>query len=112
MSGTNTQDMIIAYCGLCCTNCGMYQKNKCQGCHSDKPMNRNCRMKACAMARGFITCAQCADFTDLKGCKKLYNVVSRLFGFVFRSDRIGGLNSIREIGLERFKEKKRVDGKI
>lgn len=112
MSESNKQEMIIAYCGLCCTNCGMYQKKKCLGCHSDKPMNRNCQMKACAAARGFVTCAECSDFTDLKDCKKLYNIISRFFGFIFRSDRIGSLNSIREIGLEGFKEKKRADGKI
>ena len=28
---------------------------------------------------------------------------SKLFGLVFRSDRIGNLNAIREVGLEKFK---------
>ena len=106
MSEKNTQNIIIAYCGLCCSNCGMYKKGKCQGCHSDKPMNRNCKMKACAMERGYITCAECKDFQNLKECKKLYNIVSRFFGFIFHTDRIGNLNRIRDIGLDKFKEEK------
>ncbi|MDI6786087.1 MAG: DUF3795 domain-containing protein [bacterium] len=111
MSEKNTQDIIIAYCGLCCSNCGMYKKRKCRGCHSDKPMNRNCKMKACAMERRYATCAECADFQNLKECKKLYNIISRFFGFIFHTDRIGNLNRIRNIGLDKFKEEKMTDDK-
>ncbi|MEA3340828.1 MAG: DUF3795 domain-containing protein [Chloroflexota bacterium] len=105
-----TAKVIIAYCGLACSNCGMYLKEKCQGCHSDKPMNQNCAMKACAMGREYTTCAECNDFTDLRECKKLYNLTSRFFGFIFRTDRIGNLNRIREVGLTRFKEEKAAGG--
>ena len=107
----STQEIIIAYCGLCCSNCGMYIKGRCQGCHSDKPMNRNCKMKACAMERGYITCAECTDFQDFKQCKKLYNIVSRFFGFIFRTDRIGNLNRIKNVGIDKFKEEKMNDTK-
>lgn len=106
---TDTQDVILAYCGLVCSNCGMYRKGKCLGCHSDKPMNRNCRMKACAMARGYTTCAECKDFRNLQECKKLYNLVSRLMGLIFRTDRIGNLNRIRQVGLDEFKAEKASD---
>ncbi|MCD4829023.1 MAG: DUF3795 domain-containing protein [Candidatus Cloacimonetes bacterium] len=105
-------DVIVAYCGLVCSNCGAYLKEKCAGCHSDKPMYRNCKMKACAIEHGYITCADCSDFTDLKVCKKLNGVVSKLFGFVFRTDKMESLRRIREIGLEKFKEEKRKEGKI
>jgi len=105
-------NVIIAYCGLCCSNCGMYIKEKCKGCHSEKPMNRNCKMKACASERGFVTCADCGDFTDYKDCKKLYNLVSRFFGFIFKSDRIGSLNKIKEMGLDSFKIYKAKEKKI
>ena len=111
MSETNAQNMIVACCGLCCSNCGMYKKEKCQGCHSDRPMNKNCEMKACAMERGYATCAECPDFQDLKECKKLYNIISRFFGFIFRTDRIENLNRIREVGLEKFKEEKLMQGR-
>lgn len=108
---SNIQEVIIAYCGLACSNCGMYIKGKCLGCHSDRPMNRNCKMKACAISRKFTTCAECKDFQDLRDCKKLYNFISRFFGFIFRTDRIGNLNRIREIGLSKFKSEKRIDAK-
>jgi len=107
MSG---EKFILAYCGLVCSNCGMYKKSKCQGCHSAKPMNRHCSMKKCAGGRGFATCADCRDFTNLKECKKLNNLISKFFGLVFRSDRIGNLNQIREVGLEKFKEEKLMSG--
>ena len=100
----NTQEVIIAYCGLVCSNCGMYLKGKCLGCHSDRPMNRNCKIKACAIDRGYATCAECNEFQNLKKCGKLYNLISRFFSFIFHTDRIGNLNRIREIGLREFKE--------
>lgn len=61
------------------------------------------------MERGYATCAECTDFQNLKECKKLYNIVSRFFGFIFHTNRIGNLIRIREIGLEKFKEEKRND---
>jgi len=68
-------------------------------------------MKACAMERGYVICADCIDFENLKDCRKLNNIVSKFFGFIFRTDRIGNLNRIREVGLETFKEEKRKEGK-
>ena len=109
-SGTDA-DVIVAYCGLVCTNCGMYRKGKCLGCHSDRPMNRNCKMKACAMERGYVTCADCTDFDDLARCRKLNNLVSRFFGLVFRTDRIGNLGRIRQVGMEVFKQEKMKQGR-
>ncbi|HUV66015.1 MAG TPA: DUF3795 domain-containing protein [Sedimentisphaerales bacterium] len=94
---------IVAYCGLVCSECGAFRKHKCQGCHSEKPMFRNCPVKKCAAGRNYSTCAECGDFEDLKGCGKLNNFVSKIMGFVFRTNRIGNLRRIREIGLEQFK---------
>jgi hypothetical protein len=94
---------IVAYCGLVCSECGAFKKLKCQGCHSDKPMFRNCPVRKCALDRNYSTCAECKDFEDLKRCKKLNNFVSKVMGLIFRTDRIGNLGRIREIGLEKFK---------
>ncbi|MBU4486725.1 MAG: DUF3795 domain-containing protein [Candidatus Delongbacteria bacterium] len=106
-----SRDVIIAYCGLACSNCGMYLKGKCSGCHSEKPMNRNCKMKACAMEHKYVTCADCIDFENLKDCRKLNNMISKFFGFIFHTDRIGNLDRIREIDFDAFKEEKRKDGR-
>ncbi len=105
------EKMIIAYCGLACSNCGTFQKGKCEGCHSERPMNRNCKMKACTTERKYSTCAICSEFKVLEECRKLNNIVSKFFGFIFRTDRIRNLYRIREIGLEEFKKEKIRDGK-
>ena len=104
-------DVIIAYCGLCCTNCGAFKKGRCKGCQSEKPMNRNCKMKKCAIEHNYTTCAECSDFENFKDCKKLNNLISKFFGFVVGTDRIGNLQRIKEIGIEKFKEEKIIDGK-
>jgi len=111
MTQENSKDVIVACCGLVCTNCGMYLKEKCKGCHSDRPMNRHCKMKACTTERKHATCAECSDFENLKDCRKLNNVVSKFFGFVFRTNRIGNLRRIREVGIDAFKEEKRLEGR-
>lgn len=94
---------IVAYCGLVCSECGAFRKLKCQGCDSDKPMFENCPVKKCAEGRSYSTCAECGVFENLKGCRKLNNFVSKIMGFVFRTNRIANLHRIREIGLEQFK---------
>ncbi len=101
------ETIIVAHCGLVCSYCGMYLKGKCAGCHSDKPMNRNCKMKACSIERGYKNCAECTEFDNLKNCTKLNNFIANFFGFIFRTNRIGNLNRIREIGIEAFIEEKK-----
>ena len=101
---TDTKEVVLAYCGLVCSDCGAYRKGRCKGCHSDKPMNASCKVKPCAQEKNCVTCADCGDFTDLKECRKLNNFISKIFALIFRSDRIGNLCRIREIGIEKFKE--------
>ncbi len=93
---------IIACCGLVCSECGAFKKQRCEGCHSEKPMNIGCKVKPCVTERNCTTCAECGDFENLKDCKKLNNFISKIFGLIFRSDRIGNLNQIRQTGLDKF----------
>ena len=99
----NGNGKMIAYCGLVCSDCGAFKKQKCQGCHSEKPMFKNCPVKKCAIEKSYSTCADCEEFEDLKQCKKLNNFISKIMGLIFRSDRIGNLYQIRENGLDAFK---------
>ena len=101
-----TEAIVIAYCGLICSDCGAYKKNRCKGCHSEKPMNRNCKIKKCNIENNYVTCADCKEFDDLKKCRKLNNVISKVFSFIFRTNRIRNLNSIREVGIDQFKAEK------
>ncbi len=76
-----------------------------RGCFGGKPMAKNCKVKLCNESHGYDTCAQCEEFKDLKGCKKLNNMLSKFFGFIFRTDRKENLEHIRKIGMENFKKK-------
>ncbi len=105
----DTSDVVIAYCGLVCSNCGFYTKGRCQGCHSDRPMLPNCKTKACAIRNNYTTCAACETYADLRECNKLHNFFTQLSGLIFRTDRIANLERIREIGLEAFKAEKARD---
>ncbi len=97
-------EFILAYCGLVCSQCGMYKKQRCGGCFSDKPMAMGCKVKPCAQEAGYGTCAECKEFENLRECKKLNNFISKIFAFIFRSNRIGNLERIREVGVEKFEE--------
>ena len=97
-------EKIIACCGLICSDCGAFKRNKCDGCHYDKPLSANCKVKPCVISQGFATCADCKEFENLRDCKKLNNFISKIFAFIFRSDRLGNLQTIRQTGLEDFKK--------
>jgi hypothetical protein len=59
-------------------------------------------VKKCATGKGIECCGTCGDFPDLRDCRKLNNFVSKVFGFVFRSNRIGNLEAIRQAGVAAF----------
>ncbi len=107
----STSAIMVARCGLVCSNCGAMRSGRCQGCHSDRPMFKCCPVKACAVERQCDTCADCREYYDLRHCRKLNSLVSRIFGFIFRSDRIGNLNRIREVGLEDFIAERQASGR-
>jgi hypothetical protein len=92
----------LAYCGLVCSNCGAFTRGRCKGCHSPKPMHSRCLVKKCAVEKSYVCCADCREFAELRQCRKLNNWVSKLFGLVFRSDRIGNLETIRDVGTHVF----------
>jgi len=95
--------VIVAHCGLVCSECGAHRNGKCGGCQSDKPMFANCPVKRCSAEKKHSCCADCLDFRDLRGCRKLNNLLAKVLGFLFRSNRIGNLERIRQLGLDDFK---------
>ena len=82
----------------------MFRKGRCKGCHGDKPMYKGCPIKACVKDNNYDTCADCEEFySEFRDCRKLNNLISKICGFVFRSDRLGNIDRIRAAGLEKFK---------
>ena len=103
----------IAACGLYCGACKKYRMGKCQGCNTSgidnpglgRPLNKwpqRCKIRKCCMEKGFHTCAECE--IDVKECRLYNNFVSKVFAFVFHSDRPACIHYIRENGEQAFAE--------
>ncbi|MGD2206418.1 MAG: DUF3795 domain-containing protein [Anaerolineae bacterium] len=104
MSTTYTE---IAACGLFCENCGSYRRGRCAGC-ADGGGFKGCKIRICVTDRGYTTCAEC---DEMESCQHLHSFVSKVMGFIFRSDRPGNLRYLQQHGPEAFVEFKRQQGK-
>lgn len=91
--------MLVAYCGLYCGSCRRYLGGKCPGC-LDNARAEWCKVRTCCIENKYLTCADCATFEDPKDCKKFNNAVSKIIGFVLRSDRAGCIRQVKRLGLE------------
>lgn len=91
---------LIAACGLYCGACQKYLKGNCSGCAKNEKASW-CKTRSCCQANNYKSCADCRtnSYTD---CKKVNNVVSKLFGLVFNSNRIACLDAIKRNGYETF----------
>ena len=89
-------EKLIAYCGLYCGACRSYLKEKCSGC-KDNVKATWCKVRQCCMENGYSSCADC-KIIELKDCKKHNNFISKIFGFIFNSNRAACIRRIKEIG--------------
>ena len=92
---------LIAYCGLYCAACRGYLKGSCAGCQKNEKASW-CKIRSCNMANSYKSCADCKEYSNPMDCKKYNNFMSKLFGFIFRSDRQAGIALIKERGYENF----------
>lgn len=90
---------LVAACGLYCGACRSYLKGSCKGCRENAKATW-CGVRTCNLERKTSTCAECADHADPTTCRKFHNPVSRIFGFVFDSNRPACIRQIKEKGLE------------
>ncbi|HRY30294.1 MAG TPA: DUF3795 domain-containing protein [Elusimicrobiota bacterium] len=88
----------VAFCGLYCGACGRYLKGACPGCQQNAKAAW-CAVRTCCLESHFSTCVDCKTYTEPNDCKKFNNFVSKIVGFVLRSDRRACLQQIREKGL-------------
>lgn len=98
MPETLAKPELVAYCGLYCGACRSYTKGKCAGCHENAKASW-CTVRSCCIENGFSSCADCRAHSDPNGCMKFNNFMSRLFGFVFKSDRAACIEQIRQSGI-------------
>ena len=94
---------LVAYCGLYCGACGKYLKGKCSGCAGNEKATW-CKIRTCCMENSYTSCADCEQFDDVADCRKFNNFMSKLFGFIFRSDRKACISRIKAIGIESYAE--------
>jgi hypothetical protein len=95
---------LVAYCGLYCGACGAYRRDRCPGCHGNEKATW-CKVRSCCQGQQFASCADCQQFPDPKECRKFNNLISRLCGLVFRSDRAACIRQIRDMGLQGHADK-------
>ncbi len=92
---------LVALCGLYCAACSRYVKEKCPGCRENGKASW-CGVRTCCLERGHDSCADCAEFPDVRECGTFNNFMARIFGFIFRSDRAACIAAIREKGNAAF----------
>ncbi len=90
---------LVAYCGLYCGACSSLMKGRCPGCHGNEKATW-CTIRSCCVEHGYASCADCKEHEDPHRCQKFHNLVSRVIGFVLRSDRRACIYQIRDLGLE------------
>ncbi|MBI4859600.1 MAG: DUF3795 domain-containing protein [Candidatus Riflebacteria bacterium] len=96
-----TDARLIACCGLYCGACGSYLRERCPGCLGNTSATW-CKVRACCLERGHGSCADCTSVHDVRDCGKFHNWISRLIGFVLRSDRAACIACIKEKGRDAF----------
>jgi len=91
---------LVAYCGLYCGTCKSYKKGKCPGCAKNTKATW-CKIRSCNIDHHYANCTDCT-LTDRTQCKKLNNTIGKVFGLVFRTDRLKSLQYIQENGTKAY----------
>jgi hypothetical protein len=92
---------LIAYCGLYCGACRKYLIQKCSGCRTNPKLSW-CKIKLCCETNKYFSCADCKEYSPTNDCKKFNNLVSKIIGYVFRSDRNACIKKIKTDGADKF----------
>jgi len=96
-----TDTELVAYCGLYCGTCGACKNGRCKACKGEGGF-ASCPVRLCCKEKGIATCAECREFEDLRKCGKINSFISKFFALIFRSNRLGRLDEIRQKGLEAY----------
>ncbi|HEY3369435.1 MAG TPA: DUF3795 domain-containing protein [Prolixibacteraceae bacterium] len=88
--------LLIAYCGLYCGSCRKYLSGKCPSCQQLASAHW-CKIRSCCIDKHIANCAECSLETP-NDCKTFNNPISKVFKFIFGSDREKSILFIREKG--------------
>ncbi|MCP4630808.1 MAG: DUF3795 domain-containing protein, partial [bacterium] len=84
---------------------------KCPGCRGNEKATW-CKTRTCALENGYLSCADCNEYSDFMACKKFNNFFSKIFGLVFRSDRPAAIRFIKEKGYDAFAQEMAEKGQV
>ena len=101
MNITDSSAAPVAACGLYCGACGQFIAGRCKGC-AENAKAAWCKIRSCCKERAYATCAQCHEYGSVKECKKFNNIVSKIFGLIFGSDRPACIERIKAVGVELY----------
>ena len=68
---------LVAACGIYCGTCHRYKKGNCPGC-AENIKATWCKIRTCTKEKGYHTCAQCSEFTDVQACRKFNNIFAKM----------------------------------
>jgi hypothetical protein len=101
MKESISDPVLVAYCGLYCGACKKYLNDRCPGCHENEKATW-CKVRLCCKDNQYASCADCTQFSNPNDCKMFNSFMSKIFGFIFRSDRAACIQHIREIGIQDY----------
>lgn len=101
---------LIACCGLYCGSCRSYLNERCPGCR-DNEKAKWCKIRDCCIQNNYQSCADCKIVNNVLDCKKFNNFISKIFAFIFRSDRPACIKFIKEKGYDEY-AKEMADKKV
>jgi hypothetical protein len=88
---------LIARCGLYCGACGKFQRRLCPGCEQNSKANW-CKLRSCCNDAGYGSCADCKLMEDPRACPKFNNLIAKVFGLIFNSDRAACIVKLKQLG--------------
>ncbi len=101
---------LIARCGLYCGACGKHKKGKCPGCAGNDKASW-CKIRTCCAEHDYRSCADCQEYADPTECKLFDNFMSKIFAFLFSSNRAACIQAIKDDGYEGFAERMAREGR-
>lgn len=101
MSDIQPNPSLVACCGLFCGACKRYMADKCKGCRENTKATW-CKIRTCCIENNLETCAACRSNADPNACNRFNNLISKLFGLIFNSDRAACIALIKKSGIEGY----------
>ena len=99
-----SDEKLIAACGLYCGSCRSLLSGKCPGCAGNEKASW-CKIRSCCGGKAILSCAECDEHEDPSTCNYFDNLVSKIFGLLFNSNRAACVMAIRADGREKFADR-------